>query len=184
MVQVARQLFTVDEYYKMADVGIIKPTDRVELIKGEIIKMSPIRSLHSSVVDDLHGIFVSALKREFITKSQNPIHINRFSEPEPDVFVVKYRKDKSRRRHPRPDEVLLLIEVADTSLRYDREIKKPLYAEAYIQEYWIVNLIDQQIEIFRNPQDGEYQEKYIILLGEIAGCDSIGFALDTSEIFF
>ena len=184
MVQVARQLFTVDEYYKMADVGIIKPTDRVELIKGEIIKMSPIKSPHSGMVNLLMEKLMGNKHGDYIVAVQNPVRISDHSEPEPDLAVLKYRKDRYSKRHPRPAEVFLVIEVAGSSLAKDREIKKPLYAEAYIQEYWIVNLNDRQIEIFKNPFDGEYQEKHIILTGETASCNSIGFALDTSEIFF
>jgi Uma2 family endonuclease len=183
MVQVQRQLFNVDEYYKMAESGILQPSDRVELIKGEIIRMSPIKSQHSSMVDNLFEKLVLDLHGKYILKSQNPIRLDDFSEPEPDIVVAHFRKDRYRHRHPRPADIYLLIEVADTSLDYDREIKAPLYAEAGIPEYWIVNIADEQIEIFRHLESGEFQEKTTAKAGETATCEAIGFSVKVDDVF-
>ncbi len=184
MVQVERLLFTVDDYYKMLDDGIIKPTDRVELIKGEIIKMSPIRSPHSGMANLLAEELMTNVRGRYNVAVQNPVRISDSSEPEPDLSVLKYRKDRYSLRHPRPKDVFLIIEVADTTLQKDREIKEPLYADANIQEYWIVNLQEHQIEVFKNPRNGNYQEKIIVKEGEKVVCTQINFTLDTAEIFF
>jgi Uma2 family endonuclease len=181
--QVERQLFTASDYHKMVDVGILKPTDRTELIRGQIIKMSPIRSLHASIVDILNESLVLLLHKKAKVRIQNPIRIGQYSEPEPDIVVVKYRKDSYRTRHPRPEDVLLVIEVADSSLHFDKEVKMPLYAEAGIPEYWVVNIPEKAVEIYRMPKDSTYQEKSSLGLSETAICDAIDFKLKVVELF-
>jgi len=183
MVQVQRQLFTVDEYYKMAETGVLKPSDRVELIRGEIFKMSPIRSPHSGMVNFLVEKLILELHEKATIASQNPIRLDNYSEPEPDIVVAHYRKDRYRRRHPLPHEIFLLIEVADSTLAYDREIKAPLYAGSGIHEYWILNIPEQQIEIFKEPVSGVYLQKEIIRHGQTAFCERIGFSLSVEQIF-
>ena len=184
MVQLERKLFSVDDYYKMLDDGIIQHSERIELINGELLKMSPIRSAHSGMVNILAEELMANINGRYNVAVQNPVRINNVSEPEPDISVLKYRKDRYSKRHPRPSDVILLIEVADTSLHIDREVKKALYAETSIQEYWIINLQDEQIEVFKNPINGVYQENTLIKKGEMANCTAIGFSLDTNEIFF
>ena len=184
MVQVERLLFSVDDYYKMLDDGIIQPTERVELIKGEIIKMSPIKSAHAGMVNLLTELLMENVKGSYNVAVQNPLHLSFNSEPEPDLSILKFRRDRYSSRHPRPEDVYLLIEGADTTLQMDREIKKPLYAEANIKEYWIVNLQDHQIEVFKNPKNGEYLENTTINKGEKIVCTQINFTLDITEIFF
>jgi len=104
-VQTQKKLFTVDDYYKMAEVGILEPSDRVELIYGEILKMSPIKSFHASVVDNLHDLLLLLLREKAIIRSQNPIHIDNYSEPEPDLAIAHYYNHKYRHQHPRPEDV-------------------------------------------------------------------------------
>ena len=130
--QIQRKLFTVEEYHKLADVGVLKPTDRVQLINGEIITMSPTKSLHSSLVDDIHEFILVALLEKVIVKSQNPIYLNNHSEPEPDIIIAQLQNHRYRHRHPRPTDIYWLIEVSDSTLQYDRTIKKTLYAKAGI----------------------------------------------------
>jgi Uma2 family endonuclease len=178
-----RRLFTVSDYYKMAEVGILSPDDRVELIRGEILKMSPIKSPHAGIVNELSELLILALSGRATVTVQNPLRINKNSEPEPDIVVAKYRKDKYRAAHPRPEDVFLLIEVADSSLSFDRNVKNPLYAQAGIPEYWIVNLNDRQIEVFRSPTEGEYQEKQIVKHTETAFCSTIEFAVPADKLF-
>lgn len=156
-VQVKKQLFTVEDYYKMAEVGILPPDARVELINGEIITMSPIKSNHAGHVRRISTLFNDILKGLAIIDVQNPIRINQYSEPEPDIAILKLSPDFYTAAHPTPKDVYLLIEVADTSVRYDREVKLPLYANAGIVEVWIVNLKKRCIEIYRDPQQGSYQ---------------------------
>jgi len=175
-VQIQKRRFTTDDYHKMAEVGILKPTDRVELINGEILKkMSPIKSLHSSVVDDLHEWLVLELAGKVIVKAQNPVRIGKYSEPEPDIAVVKLKKDRYRSRHPTPKDVYLLIEVSDSTLKIDREIKLPVYAEAGIPEYWIIDLTAQQIEVYRQPEGNGYKFKVIIPAKETVACTTVKF---------
>lgn len=184
MVQLKRQLFTVEEYYKMAEVGILKPTDRVELINGEIIQMSPIKSPHASTITTLEELLIEQLFKKVTIRSQNPIHISKFSEPEPDVAVFKYRKDRYRKAHPTPKETLLVIEVADSSLHYDRQTKTSLYAEALIPEYWIINLQDSQIEVFTSPKNGIYLKEFIYRGEEKIIATTIDFSIGVADIFF
>ncbi len=178
-----RQLFTIKEYYKMAEVGILKPSDKVELLNGEIIQMSPIKSFHASIVDMLIGMLNSKYYGVCNIRSQNPIRINRHSEPEPDIAVTKFRKDHYRDQHPTAKDVLLLIEVSDSTLQKDRKIKLPIYAEAKIPEYWIVNSVDEQIEVYRNPKDDKYSSKKIYKKGKTIKCSQLDFELKGSDLF-
>lgn len=182
-VQTQRKLFTVDDYYKMAEVGILAPEDRVELIHGEIIQMSPIKSFHSSVVDDLHEMLVLLLHGQALVKCQNPLSIDSYSEPEPDLTIAKFQTHKYRHQHPRPEDVHFLIEVADTTLQKDRKIKLPLYAEAGIPEVWIVNLKNNKVEVYTNPVDRGYQELKTLKSGEILHVEVLDFELEVERIF-
>ncbi|WP_353482668.1 Uma2 family endonuclease [Haliscomenobacter sp.] len=182
-VQAQRKLFTVDDYYKMAEVGILAPEDRVELIHGEIIKMSPIKSFHSSMVDHLHEMLLLLLHGKAIIKGQNPIRIDDYSEPEPDLTIAKFQAHKYRHQHPRPEDVHFLIEVADTTLQKDRKIKLPLYAEAGIPEVWIVNLKNNSVEVYTNPLDGAYQELNTLKVGEVLHFESLGLELELERVF-
>lgn len=178
-----RRLFTVSDYYKMAEAGILSPDDRVELIRGEILKMSPIKSQHAGVINKLVKMLIRQLDDRATVAGQNPLHISKFSEPEPDIIVARFREDEYVERHPRPEDVFLLIEVADSSLAFDRKVKTPLYVQAGIPEYWIVNLNDRQIEIFRSPAEGEYQEKQIVQHTETAVCSTIEFTMAADRLF-
>jgi len=140
-----RLTIDVEQYYKMAEVGIIRPTDRVELIEGEVLTMSPINSPHASIVNALNEESVLQLAKKATIIVQNPIRINSKTEPEPDLIIAKYRKDKYAKAHPKSSDALLVIEVADSSLQFDKTIKLPIYAKAGIPEYWIVNVEKKQI---------------------------------------
>ena len=154
--------FTVDEYYKLAEVGILKDTDKVELISGKIILINKITPPHAGMVTCLIRMFISNAKEKWITRNQNPIRLNNYSEPEPDLALVNFKENFYHDNHPTGNEVYVVIEVSDATLEKDRTIKAPLYANANIPEYWIVNLVDQQIEIYRQPKKGEYHFKQII----------------------
>jgi Uma2 family endonuclease len=154
--------FSLDHYEHIVDVGAFAGEfeKRVELIRGEIIQMTPINIAHANCVTLVtEWCFEAAPLDRVMIRTQNPVRIPaNNSEPEPDVVWVT-RKDYNR--HPEPHDVLLLIEVADSSLEFDRREKLAVYAEAGIPEYWIVNLIDEQIEVYRNPSGGTLQEKSI-----------------------
>ena len=155
----SRHALTVDEYHRMADAGILRAGDRVELIEGEIIDMSPIGSDHASVVNRLISLMVRAVGISAIVSAQNPIHLNDLSEPQPDLALLRYRDDYYRAALPGAADVLLVVEVADSSLRYDREIKLPLYARHAIPEVWIVDLEQRRLEIHLRPAGDTYLEK-------------------------
>lgn len=156
-VQIAKRWFTVAEYYRMAEAGILTEGDRVELIEGEIIEMSPIGSHHAACVNRLNSLFSSQIAQGAIVSIQNPIRLDEYNEPEPDVALLKRRDDFYSERHPTPVDVLLVVEVADTSTAYDRGLKVPLYARADISEVWLVDLTKDVIEIYAQPVNGAYQ---------------------------
>jgi len=155
----ARRRFTVDEYYRMAETGILTPDERVELLNGEIYEMAAMGSRHAGRVSFLSRWLNARLAARAIVRVQLPIHLSAGSEPEPDLAVVLLRKDDPDydRAHPTPDEVRLVIEIADSSLAYDRDLKLPRYAEAGIPEVWIVDLLSNRVLVYREPEGANYR---------------------------
>ena len=154
---VTRRRFTVDEYHRMAEIGVLLEDERVELIEGEILRMSAKGSRHNACINRLTALLASPLGDAAILSVQNSIRTDQYSEPEPDVAVLRPREDYYANALPSPADVLLLIEVADTSLAYDRGLKLPLYARAGIPEVWIVDLTNEAIERHVNPANGAYR---------------------------
>ncbi len=148
--------FTVEEYYRMAEAGILPSEENVELLDGQIYLMSPIGSEHASCVDRLNRFFVLSVGDDAIVRVQSPIRLSETSEPEPDLALLSPREDNYAARHPRPAEVLLVVEVAETSESFDRSTKLSLYARAGIREYWVVDLRDEQVHVYRNPEGEQY----------------------------
>ncbi len=182
-IPISRKTFTVADYYKMAETGIIKPDDRVELLNGEIITMSPINSLHAYYVDTMTDLLYDRINRiQHKIRVQNPISLEEDSEPQPDIVVAKKTKDNYFSRHPNATEVNLVVEVADSSLNVDRTIKAPLFAEANIPEYWIINIPEKQIVVFKNPENGKYQTSNIFKKGKLS-CEAIEFDILLEEVF-
>lgn len=161
-----RRRFTVDDYHRMAEVGILTEDERVELLDGEIVEMSPIGSDHAGHVKRLIALFTSRLGSRVVVSVQDPVVLSQHSEPQPDVTLLRPRADFYSREHPWPDDVLLLIEVADTSLETDRRIKVPLYARANLREVWIVDLIAERVEVYREPAAGAYRETRALARGQ------------------
>lgn len=155
--QLAKRWITVDEYEHMGKAGIFHPDDRLELLEGEIYEMSPIGSPHAACVTILHQLLTIKFADKLIVISQNPVRLNDFSEPQPDVALLRWRDDFYRQAHPTPEDVLLIIEVADSTVESDRSYKLPLYAKAGIREAWLVNIPEEQIELYAEPQGGAYQ---------------------------
>jgi Uma2 family endonuclease len=151
MQAVAKHRFTAEEYYRMAETGVIKPDARVELLDGEIIDMMPLGPFHGGSTNYLTQLLAARAKGRWILAVQNPVHLDRHSEPQPDLMLLKPAKDFYRKRHPGPAEVFLLIEVAETSLDYDRKKKLPAYGRAGVREVWIVNLQERVLELYRDP---------------------------------
>ncbi len=166
-----RQLrFSVDEYYKMIELGILKDCEKSEIIEGELIQKMPIGDRHAHIVDNLTRFFIRNVSDEILVRVQNPLRISDYTEPEPDFVLADLTKYDGT-RHPRPAETLLVVEVSDTTLKYDRDTKLSLYAEAEIPEVWIVNLKNEIIEIHRQPSNGIYQLAQIFKKGETAKSD-------------
>ena len=149
--------FTVDAYQRLAELGILPPDDRVELIDGQIVEMSPIGDRHASCVRRLNQLFGRRLLDVAVIDVQNPVVLGQSDAPQPDVTLLAPRAD-AYPQHPRAEDILLLIEVADTSLAHDRDVKIPLYARAGIPEVWLVDLTAERIEIHRAPAAGNYTD--------------------------
>ena len=156
-IETARKRFTVDDYYKMAEAGILTPTDRVELIEGEIVEMSPIGDRHGMAVNRATMVFARGLGDQVVVAVQNPVRVNRYNEPQPDVVLIRPREGFYGTRHPRPEDVILLIEVSDTTLPFDRKVKVPIYARNGIPEVWIVDLQNDGIHVYREPKGETYK---------------------------
>ncbi|MCB0581769.1 MAG: Uma2 family endonuclease [Phaeodactylibacter sp.] len=155
-VQAPKRLFSVEEYHRLAEAGILQENDRVELIHGEIIKMSPIGPKHAGNLDRFVRIFTFLFGESAIVRSQNPVQLNDFSEPEPDISILKPRRDFYTTAHPKAEEVILIIELADSSLEYDKEVKMPEYASNNIPEYWIIDLKTDRVIVYAEPSGQEY----------------------------
>jgi len=142
----------------MAEVGLLSEDSRVELIEGEIIEMSPIGSTHGGTVNRSSALLNRKLGDIAIVSVQNPIRLDDFSEPQPDIALLKPRKDFYSKSHPTPEDVLVVVEVTDTSVDYDRNVKLPLYARAGIPEAWLMVLARDVIEVHSQPKNGKYQK--------------------------
>lgn len=159
MAEPLKRLFTRDEYYAMAEAGILGPEDRVELIEGEIYRMAPIGNPHAGCVNRLVGGFASLIAdRRAVLSPQNPVNLTDISEPQPDVTLLRPRTDFYGDGHPTPEDVLLLVEVADSSIGFDRHTKIPLYARCGIPEAWLVDLKKATLEVHRDPTPGGYRK--------------------------
>ena len=150
-----RRLLTVDEYHRMGEAGILTEDDRVELIEGELVAMAPIGSEHIAATNSLNRLLVLAVGDRGIVSVGNPVRLNQRSEPQPDFAVLKPRSDY-RTMLPRPEDTMLAVEVANTSLDYDRNVKLALYARSGIPEIWIVNLAAAEVEVYTSPVADSY----------------------------
>lgn len=153
-----RHRFTVADYHQIANTGILTPDTRVELIEGEMIDMPPIGSLHAGTVDYLAEVLRAACGGRVIVRAQNPVFLDLHSEPQPDITLLRPRPDFYRGTHPAPADILLLIEVADSTLAYDTRIKLPLYAHHGIPEVWLVDLPNRQFLVHRAPTLTGFQD--------------------------
>ena len=148
---------TVEEYRAMGEAGILSEDDRVELLDGHLISMSPIGPSHAHCANRLTELFGERNGPSIRLSVQNPVHLDDVSEPEPDLAL--YDSDAPTGRHLRPDDTVLVVEVADTSVEYDRDVKSDRYSRAGIPEYWVVDLANEVVEVFRRPEDDGYAER-------------------------
>ena len=161
-VQLLRRKFTVKEYNQMIEAGIFAKDNRVELLRGEIVEMSAIGRRHAACVNRLTELFILRLAQAVIVGVQNSVELEDNSEPQPDIALLRRRDDFYEAGHPQAEDVLLLVEVADTTIEFDREVKIPLYAESGISEVWVVDINQQCLEVYRQPLGNSYQiiQKY------------------------
>jgi len=171
--EISRYYFTVAEFERMGEAGVFTSDAHLELIEGEIIEKSPIGSRHAACVNFLSRFLNRTVGDIALVSIQNPIRLNDFSEPEPDLALLRLRDDFYRAAHPTPADLLFIIEVADTTLAYDRQVKIPLYAKAGIAEVWIINLTDEQIEIYTGLDGDTYQTIINFRRGEEARAHTI-----------
>lgn len=189
MTTVLTKRFTIAEYDRLAELGFFNEDDRVELIRGEIISMVSKGKPHSVCETRLERELFKLVGERATLRGQQPIIISDYSEPEPDRVIVKNRPDDYLSNHPTPNDILLLIEIADSSLKYDQEVKLPLYAEAGIADYWIFNLVENQLEYYSEPLhdfQGKfgYRKKLIYLANESVYLPCFpDLVLDLSKVF-
>jgi Uma2 family endonuclease len=179
-----RHRITVEEYHRMAEVGLLAPDARVELIDGEIIDMPPIGSRHAATVNELHKLLVRAVGDRAIVWGQSPVQLGDVSEPQPDLAVLSPRDDFYEPRLPTSSDTLLVIEVSETTLRYDRQTKLSLYARHGIPEYWIFDTQGKQLHVFRSPADATYGEVLSMDKPGVMPIPSLpGVTVDLSSLF-
>ncbi len=177
-----RLRFSVDEYYKMYELGLIKDFEHAEIIDGELVRKMGIGDRHAAAVNFLNRFFAKNVPDSVLVCVQNPLRLDDFDEPEPDIVLADLTKYDGK-RHPRPAETILVVEVADASLRYDRGDKLSLYAAAMIPEVWIVNLPNDLIELYQNPDVGIYQTTKIYRRGETVVSKILsGLVLSVDEV--
>ena len=159
MLTVTRKKFTLEEYHRLIELGFFASEERLELIRGDIVKMAPKRTPHSVCTCLLLEELYSFLKGKANVRGQEPIIIPPDSEPEPDIVIARKKEDNYLSSHPQVSDILLVIEIADSTLKFDREVKLPLYSEAGIMDFWLINLVDKQLEAYRQPyqtNNGDY----------------------------
>jgi Uma2 family endonuclease len=165
--ELTKRLFTVDEYHRMGRAGILHERERVELIDGEIIQMSPIGRRHYVCVIKANSLFIRAFGDRAVISPQNPLLLNDWTEPEPDVVVLKGRPDFYAKKTPVPNDVLFIVEVSDTTLSYDQTIKLPQYAAAGIPEVWMEDLRNEALHVYREPSGKSYRAVQMLRPGDI-----------------
>jgi Uma2 family endonuclease len=176
--------FSVADFYRMAEAGILRDDQRVELIDGEIKDMMPIGEFHATVVDILNGLFGDQRRLRFQLRIQNPLQLDDHGMVQPDVMLLHLRDDCYRTAAPRPHELYLLVEVADTSLSFDQHEKLPRYARAGISEVWIVNVPDRQVEVYREPAGLTYNSVSVLKSGQSASPASFrDILIPVAELF-
>ena len=179
-----RWRFTVDDFMRMAEAGVLCDEDRVELINGEVRAMSPVGPSHGAVLNRLNMFFSPKLFGKAIVSIQNPVQLDDFSEPLPDFVIARFREDYYALAHPSPDDVLLLIEVADSSLPYDRGEKRARYAQAGIPEYWVIDIPCRRVFQYVAPEAMGYRTERVLGAGEVITCAfAADIAISVDEIF-
>jgi Uma2 family endonuclease len=175
-----RHRFSAEDFHRMAEAGILSEDDRVELIRGEVVELSPVGKRHMAALKRLmDALFPLQLERRALLQVQDPLRLSPDTEPQPDLVLLAYREDFYRDRMPEGQDALLVVEVADTSLNHDLEVKLPLYAQAGIPEVWVVDLVRDRVHVFRKPQGAGYQEAQALEEGEL---EVLGLKVPVKEV--
>ena len=177
-----RKRFSVDDYHRLAELGFIAPDERTELIQGEIIPMAPIGPRHAGHTRRLLQILSSRIGDAGVVDAQNPVRLGDESEPQPDLTVLRPRDDFYAAAHPTPEDVLLLIEVSDTSLSFDRRTKVPLYAEHAIAVVWLVDVENGAVEVYEQPVNGVYEQVHVCRGTAIVVHEGLGPRFEAREL--
>ena len=156
-VAVSRRRFTADDYQRMGQAGILRAEDRFELIDGEILAMTPIGPRHCASIDRATRVFVMKAGESAIVRVQGSVRLDLYTEPGPDLVLLRPRPDFYVSQHPGPADILLIIEVADSSIDYDRDVKSRIYARSEVPEYWLVDLNEKVLCCYSAPADGSYR---------------------------
>jgi Uma2 family endonuclease len=164
----AAHRFTVEEYHRMAETGVLKPDAQVELVRGQIVDMSPIGPYHGGVTKRLIRLFTRLSENRWLVSAQDPVRLDAHSEPQPDLMLLRPAPDDYTSRHPTPADVFLLVEVADSTVPYDRGEKLAAYGGAGVPEVWLINLPERAFEIHRDPHYTGYSSITIVREGEVA----------------
>jgi Uma2 family endonuclease len=179
---IRRHRITVDECYRMAEVGLLAADARVELIEGEVIDMAPIGSKHAAIVEALCEALEAVVGRQYKVASQRPVRLDNQTEPQPDVVILNRREDFYFRGLPGAADLLLVVEVSDTTARYDREKKAPLYAQHGIPEMWLIDVNNRRLHCLQEPRDGAYQKVTVVQGGSISPLLLSGASIDLDKI--
>ncbi len=184
MVNTQVRPITIDDYHRMMETGIIHEGERIELISGQIFNMAAKGTRHTVATTRLLRELLAFIGQRAIVRCQEPITMPDNSEPEPDIAIARWRDDEYLNSHPVPTDIILVIEVADSTLGFDRNTKAPLYAAAGISEYWIVNLVDDRLEIYSQPEGDIYTNTQVVLPPRSIGLPHfVDINLDTAAIF-
>lgn len=181
--EVKRHRFTVQEYHGMVDAGLLAEDDRVELIDGEIVEMTPIGARHLACVVTLTHLLIEASGGKYFVSVQNPILLDEGNEPQPDLSLLRMRPDPAAESLPGPDDVLLVVEVSDATLSYDRNVKLPRYARSGVPEVWLVNLEARKVEIHSEPSSQSYRSSRVVGSGEQVRSITADIELPAEEVF-
>ncbi|MFO1421921.1 MAG: Uma2 family endonuclease [Candidatus Competibacteraceae bacterium] len=178
-----RHRWTVAEYHRMGEVGLLNEDSRVELIDGEIVEMAPIGCEHAGHNNYLLSLLAYRLHGKAVVAGQNPVVLGNYEEPQPDIALLRWRNDYYRTAHPHAEDILLVIEISDSTLRYDRDVKIPLYAKNGVPEVWLLDISNRQLEIYREPLNGKYQQRDCCQTGKIAPILCPDAVIDLAEVF-
>lgn len=178
-----RRRFSVEDYHRMVETGLLSEEDRTELIEGEVVEMAPIGSRHAGHLTRLVSLMSKEVGERALVSAQNPVRLGDESEPQPDLALLEPRADFYASAHPTAEDILLLVEIAESSLEFDRATKIPLYARHGVPVVWLLNLQDDAIEIYEQPDVDGYQIVHSLRGEAVVEHDGLGLRFDVGELF-